>query len=175
MSDKKKFGAKAAEYLIPLMYDYRAEDEAAVLAEDKTLKSLGVTDKDLIPYIERSYDQNKKLLSFAKVSDTFDRVTSLVDFHPAPLGEGVWEMLIGKVMFIGYSMYNNRLRGVAGLGVGELLEFIPVLGDVWDIATNRYMTVARETIRYQAKKQVLKERTAHKSLESSLEIIVDKE
>lgn len=154
---------KIANYLIPCSYKYNIEEEAKIL-EKETDKPFKICKRAIV----RSYDENKSFLTYAKLADTSDKVTSLVGLGVESIsslfgvtgfltniGEESLEMIF-KIPFLAKAYVENDTRSDAyGLMIREAITFgVPIGGDLYDIATNIYMTKAKEIIRERVKREL---------------------
>ena len=162
------------DYAIPAIAKYDAEKEAEVLARDEAVQNTGMSKAQITGYVKRSYEDNKYLMGAAKLADTSDRVTSTIGLvlEAAGLatggvgsflangGEEAIEMVL-KIPALALARKDKqRFYSLLGREIGTSL--IPIVGDVYDIATNIYMTAAKDIIRDEAKQKMLAE---HKKAE----------
>ena len=169
LKGKKNIGTKFFEWLFPFVDKYSPVDEALKLEKDKTMKELGVSAEVLIPYLEQARNEHKNLMTYAKLADSLDRWTSLIDqLQPVPGAENVVELAY-KLPFLVWCYRNDHTEYFPRLLVEEGVEVIPVvgiIGDAIDILGNRYMSVAYDIVRQKAKERLLRERQDRGSLES---------
>lgn len=179
--DRKVSGMrKAFDYVFPFADKYDSYKEAEKLMKYDEIKDLNLDISVIEDYIVGSYNNYKGMMTAAKFSDTADRVTSIggivfegfalmlggVGGFVANGGEELAEMA-AKTPFL-LSLYRNGLsHKIPGLLAREAgTAVVPILGDVYDIATNKYISVAYEIIREDAKYNIL--RRLNKDLSSSI-------
>lgn len=161
---KKGTLRKVVDYFAPFAYLYDQEGESQKIA-----KELGVDVNRVRQSVNEAYMKKKNLLVAAKVADTGDRITStfggvieaigtLLGAAPGWLlngGEEIIEM-VAKVPALGLLYKDPSTRHyVTGLLVREgATAALPAAGDVYDIATNKYISTASNVISESAREKV---------------------
>jgi len=163
---------KVVDYAFPFAHRYDTLGEARKLFDDLEVRAQGITMDQAIEYIEDSHDEYRSLLGWGKFADTADRVTSIggaviegvgLFFGAAPgfIANGIEEgaEYVAKAPFLITLARKGEWKRVGKLSAIEGgTALVPVLGDAYDIFTNRYVKEAYEVIREKAKDNILAER-----------------
>ena len=167
LEDKIGTGKKALGYVIPFLGKYDPIHEAAILYHDKEIRKLDITPTEISDCLQDTYKENKRLMTYAKLADSTDKITSLlggaakiagIQFGFLPgiivhLGEEGLEML-GKAPFL-YSVKNDNKKFWGLLTKEALTASVPVLGDLYDFFSNTYVTTTKVIIREKAKEKLI--------------------
>ncbi len=160
-----------ASYILPFIDEYDTRSEAERLMELPVISAR----HDIATVqaaLEVSKEKYRRLVTAAKVADTTDRFTSLtgaiVETIGTIAGAGPGFMANGleegiELMFKAPMIYLlNKDPSTKGHITGLLLReagtaMVPVAGDLYDMATNRFLKTAYEVIRDDAKMELLKD------------------
>ncbi|MBI2134216.1 hypothetical protein HYU11_06085 [Candidatus Woesearchaeota archaeon] len=162
---------KAIGYLLPFLDKYDYTQEMKKLREDPEISVLGYNDQVIQNYLGKSLRKNRALYAAAKLADTSDKATSTIVapvletlgtiLGQAPgwlagntIEEGA-EMAL-KMPFIAILAKRKEQRHyLKEIIAWEAASFTPVLGDIYDAATNMYIRIAKQVIREDAKNMML--------------------
>lgn len=151
-------------YFIPLLSKFDINKETRWLA--RNLRTANVT--EVRRCLEESHNKYRNLVFLGQIADTADRFTSVIGgtietiasfFGVVPgfianAGEEVIELLI-KAPFLAYLTKDNHRDKVYGLMAREVATVaLPVVGDVYDVLTNKYVSTAYDVIREDARNRL---------------------
>ncbi|MFC1755380.1 hypothetical protein ACFL96_18650 [Thermoproteota archaeon] len=160
---------KKIDWLAPVFAKYDAYSEADILMQDESVKDTGITKQQAVDYLKQSYDSHKGLYRTCGFADTADKATSAIGIICTASGIGIGFDIVEDTIELGLKapalgyIVKEAIKNKDMALVGELskllgtegLTAIPIIGDVYDIAVNRYVRAAHEIIRNDAKNKIL--------------------
>ena len=159
---------QVVDYVIPFMNKYDVYAETDLLCKDPELSGIGAS--AVLESVTNSYEKHRRLLTYAKIGDTADRVTSTIGVVLETIGVSLGVIpgfssnlveeaveMAAKIPAIAYLAKNPCTRSHAYnlIGIEAMTAMVPIGGDVYDILTNRYMRAAYDVIRQEAKQELL--------------------
>ncbi|MFH1276460.1 MAG: hypothetical protein ABIH82_05095 [Candidatus Woesearchaeota archaeon] len=155
---------------LPFLQEYDALSEADKLLKDKEIQRCSITREEIADYLTIAKEEYKVAMGLSKVADTSDRWISVAGaiMESAGMSAGIAPgfimnlveeagELVFKLPILGYLAFNPEHRGRAtGLVIREAATAgLPILGDIYDAGTNRYINTVKEIIRAEARSKIL--------------------